>query len=77
MVVLLRILLIHADNIEYEVVSKTKMAETGIIPKDAMQDALVAFCAVEAVDESDPADVTAQTVSEITDVAGKVGGPKE
>ncbi len=28
----MRILLIHSDNIEYEVLSKTKMAEVGVMP---------------------------------------------
>ncbi|HKM41815.1 MAG TPA: hypothetical protein VJY43_04525 [Methanocorpusculum sp.] len=28
----MRILLIHSDNIEYEALSKTKMAEVGVMP---------------------------------------------
>lgn len=72
----MRILLIHSDNIEYEALSKTKMAEAEIVPKDAMQDALVAFCAVESIDEDDTDDIVAQAVSEITTVAGKVEAEK-
>ena len=68
----MRILLIHSDNIEYEALSKTKMAESDIVPKDAMQDALVAFCAVGSVDEEDTDDIVAQAVTEITTVADKV-----
>ena len=68
----MRILLIHSDKIEYEALSKTKMAEESIIPKDAMQDALVAFCAVESIDEEDRADIISQAVYEITTIAEKV-----
>ncbi|MDR3102494.1 MAG: threonine--tRNA ligase [Methanocalculaceae archaeon] len=72
----MRILLIHSDNIEYEVVSKTKMAETEIVPRDAMQDALVAFCSVESIDEEDIDDIIAQAVAEITTVADKIGAAR-
>ena len=68
----MRILLIHSDKIEYEALSKTKMAEESIIPKDAMHDALVAFCAVESIDEEDRADIISQAVYEITTIAEKV-----
>ncbi|MDR0980225.1 MAG: hypothetical protein LBL85_00260 [Methanocalculaceae archaeon] len=69
----MRLLLIHADIIAYETLSRTKMAEKDIVAKDAMQDALVAFCAVESADETDPDDIVAQTAAEIRAVAAKVG----
>ena len=40
----MRILFIHSDNIKYEFLSKTKMAEENILPKDAMQDVLGVRC---------------------------------
>ncbi|HJK78175.1 MAG TPA: hypothetical protein O0Y06_01080 [Methanocorpusculum sp.] len=69
----MRLLLMHADLIAYETLSRTKVAETDIVAKDAMQDALVAFCAVESADETDPEDIAAQTAAEILAVAAKVG----
>lgn len=69
----MRLLLMHADLIAYETLSRTKVAETDIVAKDAMQDALVAFCAVESADETDPEDIAAQTAAEIRAVAAKVG----
>ncbi|HJJ41930.1 MAG TPA: threonine--tRNA ligase [Methanocorpusculum sp.] len=68
----MRILLIHSDKIEYEALSKTKMAEDNIIPKDEMPEALVAFCAVESIDEDDKDDIVNQAVNEIKTAAEKV-----
>jgi threonyl-tRNA synthetase len=72
----MRLLLIHADTIAYEVLSKTKIAETDFIRKDAMQDALVAFCAVETIDEEDSAGIAIQSAEEITAVATKIGAAR-
>ena len=68
----MRLLLIHADLIAYETLSKTKMAESEIVAKDEMQDALVVFCAVESVDETDLDDIAAQACAEIASLATKV-----
>jgi threonyl-tRNA synthetase len=68
----MRLLLSHADAISYEVLSKTKIAETDFIQKDAMQDALVAFYAVETVDEEDSSGIAIQSAEEITAVAAKI-----
>ncbi|HJK47909.1 MAG TPA: threonine--tRNA ligase, partial [Methanocorpusculum sp.] len=72
----MRLLLIHADIIAYETLSKTKMAESEIVAKDEMQDALVVFCAVESVDETDLDDIAAQACAEIASVAAKVGATR-
>jgi len=48
----MRILFIHSDNIKYEFLSKTKMAEENILPKDAMQDVLGVRCDINDRDES-------------------------
>ena len=72
----MRLLLIHADLIAYETLSKTKMAEPEIVAKDEMQDALVVFCAVESVDETDLDDIAAQACAEIASVATKVGATR-
>jgi threonyl-tRNA synthetase len=72
----MRLLLIHADTIAYEVLSKTKIAETEFIQKDAMQDALVVFCTVETIDEEDSAGIAIQSAEEITAVAAKIGADR-
>ena len=72
----MRLLLIHADLIAYETLSKTKMAEPESVANDEMQDALVVFCAVESVDEPDLDDLAAQACAEIATVATKVGATR-
>lgn len=65
----MRLLLIHSDHIEYEARGKTRMAEDSAVLKDALDDALTAFCAVESVDEEDIDGVIAQAVQEILSAA--------
>jgi len=69
----MRLLLIHSDHIEYEARTKTRIAEDAAVLKDALDDALTAFCAVESVDEEDIDDVIAQAVQEILSAAGQMG----
>ncbi|KQC05707.1 MAG: threonine--tRNA ligase [Methanoculleus sp. SDB] len=68
----MRILLIHSDHISYEARKKTPVAEEEISPADALDEALTAFCAVEAGDEENPADIIARTADEIAETAGKL-----
>jgi len=68
----MRLLLIHTDFIEYEAKKKTKIAEEPCNPAGRLDDALVAFCAVESADADGIDDVIAQTVDAIKDTAGKV-----
>lgn len=68
----MRLLLIHSDFIEYEAKKKTKIAEEPCNPADRLDDALVAFCAVESSDADGIDDVIAQTVAAIEDLARKV-----
>jgi threonyl-tRNA synthetase len=68
----MRILLIHSDHISYEARKKTPVAEEGLSPADALDDALTAFCAVEAGDEENPDDIIARTADEIAATAGKL-----
>jgi threonyl-tRNA synthetase len=68
----MRLLLIHSDFIEYEAKKKTKFAEEPCNPSDRLDDALVAFCAVESPDADDIDDVISQTVNAISEMAGKV-----
>jgi threonyl-tRNA synthetase len=63
----MRLLLIHSDQISYEVRKKTPVAEEGAILQDALEEALTVFCAVESVDEEGIESVVDQAVHEITD----------
>ncbi len=69
----MRLLLIHSDHIEYEVRKKTKVAEKGAVPKDALDEALVVFCAVEAIDEENVDDVVRRASDEICTTAEQLG----
>ena len=63
----MRLLLIHSDHIEYETKKRTKFAEESCKPSDSLEDAIVAFCAVEAPDEEGVNDVISQAVTAIVD----------
>ena len=65
----MRILLIHSDHIEYEARKKTKVAEEDAVQKDALDEALAVFCAVESVDEENIEDAVRQTADEIVTTA--------
>ncbi|MDD3621885.1 MAG: threonine--tRNA ligase [Methanofollis sp.] len=65
----MRLLLIHSDHIDYKAQKKTPVAEEGAVLEDALDEALVAFCAVESIDEEDIEDVVTQAVGEITKTA--------
>ncbi|WP_292406211.1 MULTISPECIES: threonine--tRNA ligase [Methanoculleus] len=69
----MRLLLIHSDHIEYETRKKTKVAEENVVPKDALDEALTVFCAVESVDEENIEDAVRQAVDEIVATAGQLG----
>lgn len=69
----MRILLIHSDQITYEAQKKTPVAEENIVPADGLEEALTAFCAVEAPDEENIAGVAAKTAQEILEAAEKLG----
>lgn len=71
----MRLLLIHADFIEYEVKKRTKYAEQiGESKKHAkMEDALTAFIAVEQDDANDIATISERTSHSIAEVAQRVG----
>ena len=68
----MRLLLIHSDFIEYEAKKKTKIAEETEILSGRLDDALVAFCAVEAQDADGLSDVIDKSVAEIIETALKV-----
>lgn len=69
----MRLLLIHSDHIEYEARKQTPYAETGTTLRDSLDEALVAFCAVEAADEQDIPTVVQRAVTEIRETAEKLG----
>ena len=69
----MRLLLIHSDHIEYETRKKTKVAEEDVIQKDALDEALAVFCAIESVDEENIGDVVRQATDEIVTTAGQLG----
>jgi threonyl-tRNA synthetase len=61
-------MLIRSDQFSYQVTGKTSVAEfTGELAtgedRAQVEDALVAFVAVETTDEADPQDVTQQAVT--------------
>lgn len=69
----MRLLLIHSDHIEYETRKKTKVAEEDAVPKDALDEALAVFCAVESVDEENIEDAVRQAADEIVTTARQLG----
>jgi threonyl-tRNA synthetase len=72
----MRLLLIHSDHIEYEAKKPTSMAEDAKNLRDSMDEALVAFCAVEAADEDDMGDVVDQAVADIAKTASQLDCPR-
>jgi threonyl-tRNA synthetase len=68
----MRLLLIHSDHIDYEAKKPTSMAEEAENLRDSMDEALVAFCAVEAADEDDMGDVVEQAVADIAKTADQL-----
>ncbi len=77
----MRLLMIHADRFSFEVTEATSVAEyAGKLADDEgkgqIDEALVAFMAVETSDESDPNDVAAQAAMEIRELAGKLGATR-
>ncbi|HWQ67340.1 MAG TPA: threonine--tRNA ligase [Methanospirillum sp.] len=68
----MRLLLIHSDHIEYEAKKKTKFAEEPCTASDSLEEALVAFCAVEAPDADGMDDVIAQAVTAVNDMSVQV-----
>jgi threonyl-tRNA synthetase len=69
----MRLLLIHSDHIEYEARKKTKVAEEDAVIKDALDEALAVFCAVESVDEENIEDAVRQAADEIVATARQLG----
>ncbi|TAJ44157.1 threonine--tRNA ligase [Methanofollis fontis] len=65
----MRLLLIHSDHIDYQARKKTPVAEEGAVLEDELDEALVAFCAVESSDEEDIDDVIVRATSEIEKTA--------
>jgi threonyl-tRNA synthetase len=72
----MRLLLIHSDHIDYEARKPTSMAEEANNLRDSMDEALVAFCAVEAADEEDMGGVVAQAVADIARTASQLDCPR-
>lgn len=66
----MRLLLIHADYIEYEVKERTKLAEDFEGKGDRLEEVLVVFTSVE---KGDNEEVIKKAVEEIKDAAKKVG----
>ncbi|NQS73048.1 MAG: threonine--tRNA ligase, partial [Methanoculleus sp.] len=69
----MRLLLIHSDHIEYEARKKTKVAEEDAVLKDALDEALAVFCAVESIDEENIEDAIQQAADEIVATARQLG----
>lgn len=74
----MRMLLIHADSMSYEVRKPTRFAEP--LPKgfegDRMEEVLVVFAAVEAADESDVGSTVEDALKEILDVLAQIGAER-
>ncbi len=69
----MRVLLIHADHIEFEPKKKAlKAAEEAKLEKVRVDEALVVFVSVEKGDEADPEGVTDALVKEVESVAEQV-----
>src|SRR3979411_1899360 len=74
----MRLMLIHADQFSFRVTDKTSSAAFGgeLAPGEdraKLEEALVAFLAVEGRDESAVHDVAEQAAAQIRDTAKKVG----
>jgi len=69
----MRLLLIHADYIEYEVRERTKLAEDFEGKGDRIEEVLVVFTSVE---KGDNEEVVKKAIEEIKDVAKKVGAER-
>ncbi|MDD1675781.1 MAG: threonine--tRNA ligase [Methanomicrobiales archaeon] len=69
----MRLLLIHADHIQYQARKQTPFAETGTPLENSLDEGLVAFCAVETTDEEYPESVIEQGVREIGETAKQLG----
>jgi threonyl-tRNA synthetase len=68
----LRILLIHADHFEYEVLEKAIQEPEELGDSDrrlAVDDALISFCTVEKTDEREPTNVARNAAESIREVA--------
>lgn len=70
----MRTLLIHSDYLKYKTRSKTKLAEEISDEKRSagVENALVAFIAVEKEDEDDPKIIVKKAVKEILDIQNKI-----
>ncbi len=64
----MRILLIHSDYLEYEITSKTKIAEEieDSLKKGRMEDCLSVFVAVEIGDDDSVIDKTFNEIEEVS-----------
>jgi len=69
----MKLLLIHADFIEFEVKKRTKIAEPYEGEGERVEECLVAFTAVEKGDDESVVD---RAVEEITEIARKVGAER-
>ncbi|NPA96230.1 MAG: threonine--tRNA ligase [Crenarchaeota archaeon] len=75
----MRILLIHAERFAYEAVQRA-IDSAEDVPEDrrrgCAENALVAMCTVESVDEQNPEEVASRAAEEIASVARKVGAKR-
>ncbi|MDI9645285.1 MAG: threonine--tRNA ligase [Archaeoglobales archaeon] len=69
----MRLLLIHADFIEYEIKEKTAIAEEFNKKSERVEEVLIAFTSVE---KNDNEEVAKKAANEIRDVAKKVGAER-
>ena len=69
----MKLLLIHADYMEYEVKKKTKLAEPFDGKGERVEEVLVAFTSVEKGDDEE---IAKKAAAEIRDVARKVGAER-
>lgn len=69
----MRLLLIHSDRITYDARKQTPFAEKEVALQDSLDEALVAFCAIEAIDEQDPVSIVHQAEKEIGETAKTLG----
>ncbi|WP_423791950.1 threonine--tRNA ligase [Methanocaldococcus indicus] len=68
----MKMLLIHADYLEFEAKQKTKIAEETDNLKGKMEDCLVCFIAVEKEDEKNPESVVNKAIEEIENVISQI-----
>lgn len=70
--IIVKLLLLHSDYLEYELKEKTKFAEKADVKKERLEECLAAFVTVEKKDELNAQEVVVRAAEEIENIANTV-----